>query len=461
MNQYIYTDLLNKIEEEDLIINEFPRIPKKVLESKETDQDLLVFEGEYLEMSIELLVFESMNNLNQEVLERIRFSSVYTNVIIGYCEHSLFGNGLVLEKVKTDSVFSMVYNKEINFDEKINLIYNLISFFDFSCSGGKYFYNLSLRNFHYDKVRDKLCLLKYPLKDDECLFKEDFADDYEREWLVNLSPENFLGQTNQTNQAKIHKSDSWNLGLLIYEILEENHLIFPNTLYSKKSNIIETFKSLTKDLDRNILNSFLNKRINSLEYNQYIQNILKKLLKINPLQRTSTKLIKQTFNKKMIIESHKRLNETNSKSLVKTTSVEINNFNDSACPIISNQSFLDITKNDRRCISMKDTLTEHLKAEETLIDGLNHRTFSKINTSEIQRHGDFIEKIFERNQDKLEVNLIDEKNLSKDIVGIINPVLGEINEEGENFIQFEENLKLENNRKQYTNGNIINIKNHF
>ena len=65
-----------------------------------------------------------------------------------------------------------------------------------------------------------------------------------------------------------------------------------------------------------------------------------------------------------------------------------------------------------------------------------------------------MEKIFHSNRQKEEVNLIEKRVLVKDVEGVIAPVLGEINQEGENFIQFEskevteeedaENVNLEN-----------------
>ena len=73
--------------------------------------------------------------------------------------------------------------------------------------------------------------------------------------------------------------------MLIYEILE-NKLFF---------EISETSKDFILEIIINVDNQTINNKINRLNFNQNLKNLLKKLLKPDKRQRLCTKLIKQTF----------------------------------------------------------------------------------------------------------------------------------------------------------------------
>ena len=317
---FLNSDLIYKIEEEDLIVRENENTTNNELNS------ICVFDSEYLDFKVDFVIIKSDDILEKEITERIKASNFYLPALLGVCNYSSLGNGLVLEKVKGKSLHTLIYNNEINFEERIEIIYSLISMFDFSNSRNLYFKNLILKDLVYDKKSDRIFLNKCPINNNE--------NYYSNEQLTNLPPEypkmNEGSTKSETcepyNDISVNvneNSNSWILGLLIAEILEGKHILF-NGKESKR----EILKILSI-LD----NNSIFKKINSLSYNQYLKNVMKKLLKVDPKQRSNSKLIKQKFNKNLILSFSKNL-----KSKVKE------DFNDTAFLIKNEASLMDLSR---------------------------------------------------------------------------------------------------------------------
>jgi hypothetical protein len=251
---------------------------------------------------------------------------MYLPALLGVCNYSSLGNGLVLEKVKGKSLDCLIYNNEINFEERIEIIYSIISMFDFSNTRNLFFKNLILKDLVFDKKSDRIFLNKCPINYIE--------NTYSNEQLMNLPPEFAKMNKGSTNSETCEhfydisvtvneNSNSWILGLLIAEILEGKHILFNRN--ESKGEILKIISSID--------NNSIVKKINSLPYNQYLKNILKKLLKIDPKQRSNSKLIKQKFNKNLILSYTKNI-----KSKLKE------DFNDTAFLIKNEASLMDLSR---------------------------------------------------------------------------------------------------------------------
>jgi hypothetical protein len=201
-------------------------------------------------------------------------------------------------------------------------------------------------------------------------------------------------------------------------------------------------------------NNFITLNLNCLKYNQYLKNILKKLLKTNPKQRVSLKLIKRMFNKKLILESNITIDEKEVKKFKVDAreSMCLNNtnyfFNESAYPIKMDNSLMDISKEINFNITINNQKFDYnnLKNPSTDMTKTSYRdadkNFAIENKSELNDKEEMIDIIFENPiKRRSSVNLIDDVNnpIHTEFNNkVMLPTCGEINNEGENFILFEE-----------------------
>jgi hypothetical protein len=496
MSHLLNFNFLFKIEEEDLIL----------LESenegfKNENNSIQIYEAEYLDMAANFVVFnknqeedghqklqdESKSNLEdeisisnnnsnnshlsshnsqesltleKEILERLKFGNIFTPSILGVCEHSNLGTGIILEKPKGELLNNLISNKEMNFIEKVELIKKLISLFDYANSRGIYFSSigLNLNDFFYDVKSEKLSIIKFPLFTLENIsqdFDSNLSSWYNNEnikldSLINMPPEFFSSQGLNSNFSKEclnEKNDSWNLGLLIYQILECDHLIFSNfESLESREKIIENLRHLSKEEKNKSslsfkLNLMLINKLNSLNYNQYLKNILKKLLKVNPKQRSSAKLIKQLFrqNHKLIIETSNNENLSilkNYKTCHNPSAEKCNNFkhsyhnysqsaikmntnfylNESAYPINNEISLMEISRDDVEKLNFNLTTVNGIKLENKKLSKNLLDNYEPTDTTEDQVKKEDSNNIVNSEYDKenLTSNIIDESQVKKE-----------------------------------------------
>lgn len=276
------------IDEEDIIIDELNLSEKNYVK---------VFLGEYIDTKIEIVFYESKKLFDIEIENRIKNNNKFLPVILGKSTNScldlnnFYNLSLIFERPNCENLASILKRKELKMSDNLILFKNLIHLYDFFNSRNLFFGVLSLDQIFYDKKTQEIKIIKYPL--DFSYFKivnEDLLKNYlEKEQIILLGPEIVRAIKMQQIYELSSITESWNLGMLIYEILENKPLF----------EINESSKEFTIEILMNIDNQTISNKINGLNYNQNIKNLLKKLLKSDKKHRLCTKLIKQTFLKRI------------------------------------------------------------------------------------------------------------------------------------------------------------------
>jgi len=282
---YIYN-----IDEEDLLIDEVNISEKNFVK---------VFLGEYIDTKIEIVFYESKKLFDLEIENRTKNNNKFLPVILGKSMNSclpldnFYNRSLILERPNYDNIANILKIKELKMSDNLNFIKNLIHFYDFFNTRNRFFGILSSDEIFYNKNTQEIKVVKYPF--DFSYFQinneEKLKEYFDKEKLILLPPEVIKAIKMQQNYELNSVTESWNLGMLIYEILE-------NTLFFE---INESSKEFTLEILMNIDNQTISNKINRLNHNQNLKNLLKKLLKSDKKQRLCTKLIKQSFLKRINI----------------------------------------------------------------------------------------------------------------------------------------------------------------
>jgi hypothetical protein len=310
--QYIY-----EIDEEDLLIDE-PEL--NLIEPKNRNINIKIFPGEYIDSKIELVFFDTKENLSKELEIRVKNNNKYLPIILGKSINNsllldnFYNNCLIFEKGNLENLQILLKNKELKIQEILELIKQLINLFDFFNSRNLFLGTLSLSDLFYDKNTFELKVFKFPLAfiDNNINTEDDLLKRFEKENLILLAPEIIRNFKSNKNKNKIslnnnninnnninfidnnyfidNYTDSWNLGILIFEILEGKSLF----------EISEFSKEFILEIIANIDNDTITKKINSINFNQNFKNLLKKLLKVDRKNRLCTKLVKQSFLKRIV-----------------------------------------------------------------------------------------------------------------------------------------------------------------
>lgn len=284
---YIYN-----IDEEDLLIDEMNVFEKNFIK---------VFPGEYIDTKIDIVFFETKELLEIEIENRIKNNNKFLQVILGKSVNSclsldnFYNCSLILEKPNYDNLSHILKRKDFKISDILNLIKNLIHFYDFFNTRNLFFGILNLDEIFYDKISQEMKVVKYPL--DISYFQidneEKLKNYFDKDRLILLAPEIIKAIKLHQNYELNSVTESWNLGMLIYQILENKPFF----------EINESSKDFTLEILMNIDNQTISNKINGLNQNQNIKNLLKKLLKSDRRQRLCTKLIKQTFLKRININN--------------------------------------------------------------------------------------------------------------------------------------------------------------
>ncbi len=276
------------IEEEDLLIDESSLAERNFVK---------IYEGEYIDTRIDIVFYQNKVLFEQEIENRIKQNNKFLPVILGKSKNTclkindFFNYCLVLEKPNYLNLSDTIKKNILSTNEILNLIKNLIHFYDFFNTRNHFFGILSLEEILYDKKTQDIKVVKYPLDISSYnISNEDHLKNYiDKERLILLAPEIIKGIKTQQHFELNSITESWNLGMLVYQILENNTFF----------EINESSKDFTLEIIMNIDNQTITEKINSLNHNQIIKNLLKKLLKSDKKQRLCTKLLKQTFLKRI------------------------------------------------------------------------------------------------------------------------------------------------------------------
>ena len=290
------------IEEEEILLNEKPDF---------VCDNLKIFQGEYLNKRVfSYFVSDFTEVINKEILLRIKYSDSFHIPLLGYSINSNpnLGKSFVFEfPSNTFSLASLISNNDLIYDKKLMVISELIALYEFENSRNLNFQSLTLNDLYFNKKTNKLYVLKYPL------MIENKLDVLEYDKLSCLSPEimkKFYGTKSKVHEEDLNsKTEAWNLGLLIYEVLEGKHFTSMGEFGVESSKMFnnnptnQNIKQKLSDFIQNLTNNYITQRINYLQYNQYIKNLLKKLLKVDQKQRCCTKVIMQDWIKNFGIVS--------------------------------------------------------------------------------------------------------------------------------------------------------------
>jgi len=294
------------IDEEDLLINDI---------NFEEKNRVKIYIGEYVDTKIDLVFYENQLLFNQELENRIKHNNKYLPVILGKSSSSClsvneyFNYCLILEKPNFNNLYNIIKRKELKIPDILNLIKNLIQMFDFFNTRNLFFGILHLNEIFYDKITQELKIVKYPLdfSYNEIKSEDNLKKLFEKEYLILLAPEVIKCIKMQQNFELNSITESWNLGMLVYEILENKPLY----------EIDDYSKDFTLEILMNIDNQTISNKINGLNHNQNIKNLLKKLLKTDKRQRLCTKLIKQTFLKRIVLNENAYNNGKDNSNTIK------------------------------------------------------------------------------------------------------------------------------------------------
>jgi hypothetical protein len=291
MNENILK-LLHNIEEEDIVLleNGSPIYHNEVMS---------IYLAEYNDIKVNFIVFNDEALLEKELKERFKHSSYYLPSLLGYCNYSSLGIGLIFERLTGQNLTSTLRDTDIINKKKIDILLSLVNMFDFNSSRNLLLTSLRLEDIIIENVEPlRIKINKYPLffhpnSFDDLLKLNNFE-------ILQLAPDIINKAKDKGIIEPTIEQESWLLGLLAYEILEGKNL-FEMDLGVGDSDCLDINK-MTVDKILHIDNKYIHKSINSLPYNQYFKNILKKLLKLDSKQRIVPKLVKQMLNKSNVLE---------------------------------------------------------------------------------------------------------------------------------------------------------------
>jgi len=326
-------NLLYFIEEEEILLNE---------NADSTTDIAQIFQGIYLNKKVLQYFIKDPEIIEKETLLRIKYVDSYHLPLLGYSinSNSSLGEGFVFELgLNTVSLNTILTKNELSYDNKLGIISELIALYEFENSRNLFFQSLTINDIYLsiskgnnNNTSNKLSVLKFPLS------INNYIDSLEKEKFLNLPPEIIRKNKKKLSEEDINsKTEAWNLGLLIFEILEGKHFILSeiekhNEKSSEKSNEKVNDDKLSKqkisDYILKLANTTIIQKINSLSYNQYLKNLLKKLLKVEQKQRYCTKVIMQDFQKNFGIGNNNfsSINSVHSNKTVNGKSMNLNTF---------------------------------------------------------------------------------------------------------------------------------------
>jgi hypothetical protein len=327
--------LLYNIEEEDLILldngNSTPTYNNNYIS---------IYAAEYNDTKVNFIVYNDDNILDKEIKERFKHSYFYFPSLLGICTYSSIGTGLIFERPTGPTLASFLSNTENNIQKKAEILINLINMFDFNTSRGVYLGSLRLEDIVLECTEAvRLRVNKYPI-----FFSPNCQEELlslSNQEIMQLSPD-MLKKCKETGVVEINlEQESWLLGVVIYEFLEGKPFVdlssdFPSYL---KENDTAYLNKLIVEKVIQLDNKQVTNILNILPYNQYLRNVLKKLLKVDKKQRIGPKLAKQLLNKNNIVENiYSSKNKSNAYQNL-ANSININESN-----INIEQSIFDVSR---------------------------------------------------------------------------------------------------------------------
>ena len=311
------SELITMIDEDDLEINEIP-----IFEYEKNK--IIDYTGTYYEMTIIFRVFQDKKQLLDELRTRIKQQSKFLPYTYGICCHSEFGCGIILQFISGQDL-SSILNTEYN--NKKEIIVELLNMYLFFNSRGFYFPNLSLNMIFY--TSNGIVLNEFPI-DSELNENEDYNS--------ILYPPQYISND-------ILSLQSWRLGLIIFEFISEKKLEY--LVHDNKDNL-----SIIKS-------------INSLNIGNNLKNLMKKLLKQkNEFRITTIQLLPYIKSFKNELETTFNLTEIQVNSnQIKDDNFNYNNFSKSA---IKQQNDLKIDEENESLVKRFPEEESKLKSFEQI-----------------------------------------------------------------------------------------------
>jgi hypothetical protein len=399
--------LLYNIEEEDLIFlnNGVPSY---------TSNYISVYAAEYNDTKVNFILYNNDNILERELKERIKHAYYYFPSLLGLCTYSSIGTGLVFERPTGQTLVTFIDNSENTIQKKADILLALINMFDFNTSRGVFIGSLRLDDIILEgngSVRLKVNRypLFFPAKDHEELLT------ISNQELIQLSPDT-LKRCKERNEVDVSlEQESWLLGVLLYELLEGKPFIdinsdFPS--YLKENDMIYLNKQIIEKIIQ-LDNKQVTNILNILPYNQYLRNVLKKLLKVDKKQRIGPKLAKQLLYKINLVDTISPYKGNINGYINLANSININESN-----INIEQSIFDVSKELNFNVLLNNESTIPLNKEKSLsvskieIKEHNDKTIVENSTTNIETDSTKIKFDLKANTIRLEedlINLIDNK----------------------------------------------------
>ena len=214
-------NLLYFIEEEEILLNE---------NADSTTDIAQIFQGIYLNKKVLQYFIKDPEIIEKETLLRIKYVDSYHLPLLGYSinSNSSLGEGFVFELgLNTVSLNTILTKNELSYDNKLGIISELIALYEFENSRNLFFQSLTINDIYLsiskgnnNNTSNKLSVLKFPLS------INNYIDSLEKEKFLNLPPEIIRKNKKKLSEEDINsKTEAWNLGLLIFEILEGKHFI--------------------------------------------------------------------------------------------------------------------------------------------------------------------------------------------------------------------------------------------
>lgn len=431
------------IKEEDIIIEENCRY---------SDEIITLYEAEYLNRIVNFYVVNDEKILEKEISIRLKHNNFYLSSMFGYCQHSFFGTGLVLDKYDGVTLETLFESVELKNDyKKLNIIRELINLYDFQNSRNFFFCFLTLKDIIYVEKTEKLMISKFPLTKFYYLNNKGKLNHE----LITIDNIVYLDPKMINTDKDFDKySESWNMGLLIYELIEGKRF------YSHCGNLL---KNMKKNELLNLISTYTDKdvveKINLMDCNQLLKSLLKKTIKVNRNQRACTKIVNETFSQKLNNKT-KSLNT----NIIKDTNHSLINFE---------PRYHFMTESNNNEVSLIDFSKEEINSHLNKIIDEN-----KINSSELiceTKYQNFLKNY--SNNEELNSICLNPTNLNSEIIheekiqdnNYINPINETVNplleaEEDEEFssrIENEKVPKMDENKDLIYNDNnqtsLINL----
>ena len=356
-------DILNYfycVNEEDIIIEE---------SIKFTDEIITIYEGEYLNRLINFYVINDENLLKKELLLRSKHNNFFFSSLLGYCNHSFFGMGLIIDKTEGENLSKTTKSDgSKNHHKKIAIIKELINLYDFQNSRNLIFGTLTLNDILYIEKTEKLVITKFPLSLYYVNTSSNKTINYDIlscEEMLYLDPK-LLNSEKEFNKY----TETWNMGLLIYEIIEGKKLFHINEDLIRNKKKVEILNRIAEYNDNYIV-----EKINQMKCSQILKSLLKKTIKLTQSQRVCTKIINETFSQKIFNKNNTMISKEkdNNQSLLNSDVkyhfiTESNNIEVSLIDFSKDEINLNFNK------LFEDNINKVNKSCETIIEFKNNIT---------------------------------------------------------------------------------------